>query len=346
MNFIRKGKRERSALLDIMAALLALLLMAWYFYGMRALCVAGISVGSSLIADFICQLLRRRHFEAEDFLLSLDTGLIIALSMPASVPYYIVAVGAVFAAVVVRQVFGGRGCTVFSAAAAAYVLLVICWPKAVLSFPKPGDALELTAQVGNTLYPSLTSALSSVGIPVISDYELLLGNFCGGMGTTHWIVLSVAALGLMLRRTVSPYTFFGGMGAVLFFAFFFPQLSPDGMTSVQYEYITGMLLYGMLFFACDYAQSPKSRLSQLIYGIMTGLSAVIFRRYAGIENPVAFATLVINPLFIAMDDYEQRIKRHIKVLFDKIYAHLPQWIKDFISELSRKGEEENDGEKA
>ncbi len=206
MDILKKQKTEKSHLWDQIIVLMVLCFMSWYFYGIRAVIVAGIAVISCFLAEFIFIVLSGRKMHTEDTLNSVVTGLIFAMMLPASVPYYVIVVGSIVAGVVARQVFGGRGHTIFSPAAVAFAFSSICWPSQVLMYPKPTEALAFIT-VSNTLYPSITNNLLATMSPNAQDIEVILGEFCGGMGTTHWIVLSVIVIMLIIRRTISPLTF-------------------------------------------------------------------------------------------------------------------------------------------
>ncbi len=114
------------------------------------------------------------------------------------------------------------------------------------------------------------------------------------------------------------------MGTVLAVAYLFPQLSDVSLKSVGYEYISGMLLFGMVFLACDNSQSPNSKVSRFLYGILIGIATIIFRRYSRVLNPVVFAVIVINPLAIAMDNYEVRVRKQISVIYKRISEKFPK----------------------
>ena len=148
---IRHQESSRTLMSDVILLLLVLCALEFLYYGPRALMVCAAAVIPAVIADAACTLLRGRAPNPRD-LSPIVTGLIIAMMMPASVPYYVPAAASVFAIAIVKHPFGGTGHNLFNPAAAGFSFAAICWPGLVFMYPMPFDRLPLFGDVTTTLY--------------------------------------------------------------------------------------------------------------------------------------------------------------------------------------------------
>lgn len=131
---IRHQESSRTLMSDVILLLLVLCALEFLYYGPRALMVCAAAVIPAVIADAACTLLRGRAPNPRD-LSPIVTGLIIAMMMPASVPYYVPAAASVFAIAIVKHPFGGTGHNLFNPAAAGFSFAAICWPGLVFMYP-------------------------------------------------------------------------------------------------------------------------------------------------------------------------------------------------------------------
>ncbi|MEG0615198.1 MAG: RnfABCDGE type electron transport complex subunit D, partial [Oscillospiraceae bacterium] len=135
----------------------------------------------------------------------------------------------------------------------------------------------------------------------VSDIDIILGRYIGPMGTTHIIVLIVSAVVLMFRRSISALTFCSGLTTIAVLTYIFPKFGTSPISSVYYECISGMTIFGLIFLACDYFTMPKTRSSRFLYGVIIGVITVVFRHIGTVENPIVFAVLLANPIRISLD---------------------------------------------
>lgn len=293
-------KTEFSAMVDVLFVIAVLTFMSFFYYGTRAITVVLISVCASYITDFICVKLRKQKYDYKD-LSAVVTGAVLALMMPASIPYNILIVANLIAVVVGKQIFGGRSKNIFNPAAVGFVFSAFCWKDTVLMYPKPKEVLELSAHVSNTLYPSFSQNLSIATTPAVSDFDVLLGKFTGPMGSVHILILIVCAFVLMFRRSISALTFCSGTITILLLSYIFPKYGATAGYSVFYELFSGMMIFAMLFLACDFYTVPKTRSSRFLYGVLIGVITIVFRHFSSAENAIVFAVLIANPLTIPLD---------------------------------------------
>lgn len=318
-NFFSK-KSEQTVLTEVIMILSVLVFMSYFYYGLRVIIVVFISISSCYLTDIICCKLNKKHYKLND-LSAISTGLILALMMPASIPYEIMIFASCFAIVIGKQVFGGKGKNVFVPAAVGFILSSFCWKEAVLMYPKPGEALPLASHVSTEIFQSFTQNLNIAKIPSVSDIDIFLGKFSGPMGATHIFILIIAVLILLFRRDISLLVFLTALSTITVFAFFFPKFGNSQGTSVLYELTSGMVIFGLIFISCDYFTVPKNRSSRFLYGLIIGLLTVLLRRVGNTENPILFATIIANPIGISLDisaiSFSELFDKYVKLIKEK-----------------------------
>ena len=195
---IKYHEKSTSTMRDMLIALLPLCFMAVYYYGIRALIVIIVSVLTCDITDRICLAFQKKGRSGN--ISAVITGVIIALLLPASVPYFVVVVSGLFAILIVKHPFGGLGNNIFNPACSGIAFSLICWPEKLLEFPEPlNRSMEIIGNVTSKLSPSLISTLKekSTGLSVTNDgrltdgsiLTLLIGRYTGPMGATMIIII-------------------------------------------------------------------------------------------------------------------------------------------------------------
>ncbi|MCI8650379.1 MAG: RnfABCDGE type electron transport complex subunit D [Anaerotruncus sp.] len=308
---IRYHEDNRTLMSDVILLLLVLCVLAYLYYGLRAVLLCAFSALAASLSDGICTLLRARQPNLRD-LSPIVTGLIIALAMPASVPYYVAVTASVFAIAVVKHPFGGTGHNLFNPAAAGFAFVSICWPSQVFHYPQPFTPLPLFGEVSAVLVRNPMFVLRSGGLPSNNLTELLLGNYPGPMGATNTLVVVACLLYLLYRRTVRwqlPLPFLASCAAC---ALLFPRVLHVGLRSVLYELLSGLLLYGAVFMISDPVTSPKRDSSMVIYGVLTGIVTMVFRYFGELESTLPFALLLSNALVPIIDRYNEALHRMIR----------------------------------
>ena len=164
-------------------------------------------------------------------------------------------------------------------------------------YPKPFDTLTAASTVTNELSEALSETVIISSVPNISFIDILLGKFCGPMGARVMILL-VAALFLILRRSVSAIVFFTETISVLAFSFFYNNMQVD---LLPYTLGGDMLLFGIIFLSCDYSTVPKTRSSRFLYGLIVGLMIILFQYFGKAGTAIVFAVIIAAPFGIELD---------------------------------------------
>lgn len=318
-NITKPIKTEFSVMLDFLFIILVLVFMSMVNYGLRPLYIFIISIASSYVADLICLYLRRKKFDKKD-LSAIVSGGIIALMMPASVPIGILIITDIFSIVIGKQIFGGKGNMIFNCSATALAFASVCWKNSILMYPVPNEVISFSSDISSGLTSSLTNVLDWATIPAVSDFDIMLGKFTGPMGATHIIILIVCAVVLMFRRSLPASVFISGFVSIAFLSYIFPKFGDSRLTSMYYEMISGMTIFGLIFLASDYYTSPRNGLSGILYGISIGIVTSVFRHIGSVENAIVFAVIIVNPLKNTLDKFSIYLKRSFR-----------HTIKDFIN---------------
>lgn len=310
-----KVKTERSIYFDLMLTLTAIAFMSFIYYGVRVIAVCLIAMAVCITCDYICIKLRGRKYEKED-LCSLATGMVIGMMMPASISYNILILTCIVSIIIGKQVFGGRKNLIFSPAGVGFVFSVLSWKNEVMQYPKPYTKPDVFGDAGGSLFQSLSGMINLTGRADISNNDLIMGVFAGPQGATNLILLSVCAIILIFRRSISVTAFAGLIGTVSFYSVIYP-INDSIWKSLLYMLTGNMLIFGAIYITSDVRTAPKNSVSGLVYGIITGLMTFYLTKVHKMENAVVFSSLIISPLAMALDEYMHRFKLFCVSLYNK-----------------------------
>ena len=308
---IRCSDNTRRIMLDVLIALLPTLLAGTIFFGLRCLLLAAVSIAAAGLAEALWNKLTRRYQTVED-LSAAVTGLLLVLTLPATVPYWMAAVGAVFAVIVVKAAFGGLGQNIFNPALAARALLLLLFPASMTRFVAPGTSIPLDLRSADVV--TAATPLHSMVMPALPDVplsEMFLGSIGGCIGEVSALALLIGGGYLVVRGVIKlriPVSYLGTM-AVLSFAF--APMEP--LRWMLYSLLGGGVLLGALFMASDYATSPATPGGQVLYGIGCGVLTVLFRSVGLYPEGVTYAILLMN----AASWLLERFTRNGKEAFDE-----------------------------
>ena len=299
-----RGKDTTARLmLDVVIALLPALAAGMLFQGPRAGLVAAVCVLSALAGEWLLRLVLRRHNTLPDGS-ALVTGLLLALTLPASVPYYVAAAGGLFAVVVVKGLCGGLGQNTFNPALGARAFLMLLFPACLTRFPALGSALFL-GELNPADVVTGATPLHHMQMPALPDVSLLdlfLGRAGGCIGEVSSLALLLGGGWLVFRRVITlriPAAYLGTV-AVLTLVF---SKGDSPILWMAYSLLSGGVLLGALFMATDYATSPVGPLAQIVYGIGCGALTVVFRYTGLFPEGVTYAILLMNAAAWLLDQY-------------------------------------------
>ncbi len=300
-----KVKSQRFIWIDIMLTLIALIIMGYFYYGIRAVFLCGVCATSSLAAEMISLRLMKRKFTADD-LTCISDALILSLMLPAVMDYTIAAIACGFA-VTVKNIFGGRKNIVFSPAAAGYVFLLTSWKSSVLMFTEPHVHTGLFEKA-TELVSSASHNFNTTGRMDYTDFEILMGNISGPTGAVSILLLAVAALVLILRRDISFGAFIGMLMGTSLLSFTVPMCS-GLLDSVKYTFSTNMVLFAAVYIVSDKRVAPERNYFSFFYGIFISLFSYILIITTAAENAIVIASILFTPVSLGFKNLERYIAR-------------------------------------
>lgn len=280
---------------DMLIALLPLVGMAYYYYGLRALLHVAFSVLACWIADHLCILLSGRRPQLLDFS-AIVTGALVALLMPAAAPYWVTVSGGLFAIVVVKQAFGGLGSNIFNPAAGGLAFLTICFPTYTTAYTAPFAELELWGEVTAVAVENPVSILSYGGLPTQSWSDCLLGNYAGPMGASNLLVVFTCMLFLAVRKAMNFRIPLAYTLTVVVIAWCFPRAGISRVDSLLFELCAGTVLFFGFFLASDPVTAPRTNPAKWIYGVFCGTLAMLLQYHSVYLLSAPFALLLANGL--------------------------------------------------
>jgi electron transport complex protein RnfD len=259
-------------------------------YGAPALGVLALSVSCAMIWELIMNIAMKRPASIGDGNAAV-IGLLLAMLLPATTPWWVVVVGTFVAVVIGKQIFGGIGCNPLNPALVAIAILMLSW-KSMLDF---NDALVSYDLGFNMVYP--LAAIKAFGASAVSGYSragLLMGQQTGGIGTTFGLGLIIGGLYLMLRGHIRWEISLSFLASIFVTALLFNLSDPDKYATPVFHILTGYTLIGAFFLAPEDSSSPVNFLPMLLYGIFAGILTVLIRNIGAFVDGVVFAILMMN----------------------------------------------------
>ncbi|EWM53844.1 RnfABCDGE type electron transport complex subunit D [Ruminococcus flavefaciens] len=301
---LKSVRKERLVWLDIMITLVTLELMSYFYYGIRSLVLAGICIAFGFAADLLSLRLMGRKFTADDLTCTSD-ALMLSLMFPAVIDFKIAGIAVVFATVVAKNLFGGRRNMIFQPAAAAYVFVLTSWGRQLLQFTEPHVKTGVFEKP-DVLVNSASHSFNMTGVFKHTDFEILLGNFSGAPGTVSILLLSVAAVVLMFRKSISAGAFLGTIFGTGFFALLTPMVSQRG-ASLKYSLVTNMVLFAAIYIVSDLRIAPKRNYYAFFYGLFIGVFSYVLVLTGAKENAIVIVSVLFTPVALGFKNLEKKI---------------------------------------
>lgn len=288
-------------MLDVIIALMPALAVGIYRFGSRAAIVTLVSVLCAVLAEAAFRLVTRKSVTVLDGSAAL-TGLLLAMTLPASVPYWLAGIGAAFAVVVVKGLCGGLGQNVLNPALAARALLMLIWPAWVTRYAAPGAELPLgSIQIADvTTSATPLHQMQMPSLPDASLWDMLLGNSGGSIGEVCALALLLGGVYLIFRKVISYRVPAAYLGTVAVISLVFNK-GGDPLQWMLYSLLSGGVMLGAIFMATDYATSPVSPRAQWVYGVGCGALTVLLRYFGLYPEGVTYAILLMNAATWALD---------------------------------------------
>ena len=279
---IRGNFRTNRIIMDVVLALLPALAVGIWQFGLRALAVTSVCIGAAIVTEWLYSVVTKTRNTVVDGS-AIVTGLLLAMTLPHTVPYWQAALGSVFAIAVVKCLCGGLGQNIFNPALAARAFLLLIWPVGLTRYAGV-DGITAATPLHHMVMPAL---------PEESVLDMFLGNCPGSIGEISALALLAGGAYLLYRKVISiriPAAYLGTV-AIVTLIFHKTDAPVDWML---YSLCSGGVMLGAIFMATDYATSPATPVGHVIYGIGCGILTVLFRYYGLFPEGVTYAILIMN----------------------------------------------------
>ncbi len=288
----------------LMYGVVIALLPAWaasvWFFGWEALYVPLLSVFFAVLFEYlIARYLLKRTPSVRDGS-AVVTGLLLAFTLPVSIPLWMLAVGVLVAIGVGKMSFGGLGTNPFNPALVGRVFLFISFPVQMTSWPLPKGFATADAVTGATPLGILKEGLrqgeplSRMADQMPPNLDMFMGHMPGSLGEVAAVALLLGFLYLLWKKIITwhiPVTIFV---TVFLFSGLLWLIDPAHNATPWFHLLSGGLMLGAIFMATDYVTSPMTHRGMVWYGIGIGLLTVIIRRWGAYPEGVQFAILIMN----------------------------------------------------
>ena len=279
---IRGNFRTNRIMMDVVLALLPALAVGVWHFGIQALVISMICIASAVAAEWLYSVVTKTRSTIVDGSAAV-TGLLLAMTLPHTVPYWQAMLGSVFAILVIKCLCGGLGQNIFNPALAARAFLLLIYPVGLTRYVD-ADGVTAATPLHHMVMPAL---------PEERLIDMFLGRCPGSIGEISALALLLGGGYLVYRRVISlriPAAYLGSV-AVLTLAF---SKTGEPVSWMLYSILSGGVMLGAIFMATDYATSPATPVGQVIYGIGCGVLTVVFRYYGLFPEGVTYAIRIMN----------------------------------------------------
>ena len=295
---VRTLRDTRRLMLDVIIALLPALCAAVWQFGAKVLVTVAASVASAVFFEWAYRRLLKKSNTIDD-LSAVITGLLLALTLPPTAPWWLPVIGTLFAIVVVKQLYGGIGKNFLNPALAGRAFLLASYALLMGNFSVPKGLSGVVD--GVTMATPLSYLYGENPLPAFfTPQAMFLGTMPGTIGEISALAILLGFAWLLIRKVISwriPVSFVGTV-ALLTLAF---GRGGEHVNFMLYNVLSGGLLFGAVFMATDYATSPVTLNGQLLYGAGCGALTVLIRYFGGFPEGVTYAILIMNLCTWAID---------------------------------------------
>ncbi len=272
----------RNIMQSVNLALVPAIAFSVYYFGWDSLLMILTSVVFCILSEVVVNKIRNRKFNEGS---AVVTGILLALTLPPGLSLGFVALGAVFAIIVGKEIFGGLGYNIFNPALLGRAFLQASFPVRMTTWeaPKTLEAITTATPLGGMKFEQ----------QVTPYFDLLIGNIGGSLGETCALALIVGGVYLLVRQHADWRIPAGYLGSVFVLGglfWLFNPIYPDPI----FHLFSGGLMLGAFFMATDMVTSPVTPKGAWIFGIGAGVILIIIRLYGGLPEGVMYSILLMN----------------------------------------------------
>lgn len=291
---IHAAVSTQSLMRDVIIALLPAVLVSILFYGWSEILVLAASVASCVLLEYAITRWMLKTPSTIGDLSAVVTGLLLAMNLPSTTPWWVIFIGAIIAIGVAKMTFGGIGQNVFNPAITARVFLLISFPTYMTDWTIPQGFIHANDAVSGATLLGMVNEGGVASIADVSYLRTLFLNIGGSAGEISAIALLAGFAYLVIRKVIKPWITLSIFGTVILVSGIFCLADPSQYTDPVFNLLTGGMILGACFMATDYVTSPMSTLGGVIYGIGIGVIVMMIRYFGSYPEGMSFAILLMN----------------------------------------------------
>lgn len=280
---ISSGRKTQALMFTVVASLIPECVYGVVIFGIPALITILASVASSVLFEFLFNLLAKKKQTVSDGS-AIITGILLALVLPPTIPVWQTVLGAAFGIIVAKSLFGGLGSNVWNPALTGRAFLFVSFPVAMGNAwitPLP-DAVSTA-----TILPAIKSGAFVPSREIYLQY--FFGNRAGCIGETSILLILISFVFLLATRTIDWRAPFAMVATTVL-------LTWISGGDILMALLSGGLIFGATFMVTDYVTAPVTKPGRLIYGAGCGLITFLIRKFGGYPEGVMFSILIMDSL--------------------------------------------------
>lgn len=293
----------RGVMKDVLIALIPAFFAAIWFFGVRAIWVTGVAVISCMATEFLFQHFIFKRESTLNDLSAVVTGVLLAFNLPAGLPWWMVVLGSVVAVGIAKMCYGGLGHNPFNPALVGRVFLLVSFPVAMTSWPKPLSITQWTnvdALTGATPLAIIKEGVHlGESVPMLmtqvpSYWDLFIGNRGGCLGEVSALALLLGFLYLLWRKIITWHIPIIIFLSIVLFSWILSLSFPDAVAPPLFQLLTGGVMLGAIFMATDYTTSPMTLMGIFVYAVSIGVLTMLIRIWGSFPEGMSFSILILN----------------------------------------------------
>jgi electron transport complex protein RnfD len=323
--YIKNGETAHCLMFDVFIALIPVLAASIFFFGPRVLWNVFWGASAAIGTEALIQIVFKvPEFKFRTFLYSLltnddidvldgsalVTGMLLALTLPPSTPFWMPMIGSFIAIAFGKQVFGGVGYNIFNPALIGRAFLLAAWPGKATAWTAPISwetwAQSLSLNPGTWIVDGVSTATPLALLKLQNETtplaEMFFGTISGSLGETSAIAILIGGGYLLYKGTVTWHIPFSYIGTAFLLALLLGQ-------DPLFHVLAGGLLFGAFFMATDVVTSPVTKRGRIIFGSGAGVLTIVIRVFGGFPEGVCYSILLMNAVTPLIDRYTKHLPK-------------------------------------